>query len=145
MTITEAMKAVDRMSILKYFPTAQVAKEEIADMLVQMIQTDQWGDERDKLNWLVKAMRDNVGEWPGPAELRAVYCCKFKPSDGINAYSSLPGFSGEDQEDGRQASCLSAPVDQSYLPAPDDEPIGADFMKQIETLAKAKRIGGARR
>lgn len=138
LTNEEAMKAVQRMGILKYFPSDDIAREEISAMLIDMIETDQWGTAQSKLDWLIRALRDNVGEWPGPKELRGVYCCKFRPSDGIEAFSTLAGFV---QDEGERASCLSAPAKEVvYLPEPGDEPIG-DLEKQIALVAKKKKVG----
>lgn len=99
-----------------------------------------------RLDWLERALIQHVGKWPeeGMKEIRGVYCCKFKPADGIEVYSALSGFSPEDIEGGNQAPCLSATPHvldlPTYLPQPGDEPVSADFMKQIEAAADAKRI-----
>lgn len=139
LTPEELITAVDRMEVLRYFPSSKPARDEIASLLSEMIQTDQWGTAQSKLDWLIRALRDNVGEWPGPKELRGVYCCKFRPSDGIEAFSVLPGFVQDDGEE--RASCLSAPAKETvYLPEPGDEPIG-DLEKQIALVAKKKKVG----
>lgn len=37
----------------------------------------------EQLEWLVRTMLTHYNEWPGPMELRAVFCTAFFPADGI--------------------------------------------------------------
>jgi hypothetical protein len=53
---------------------------------------------REALDWLVDQMVNRVGIWKGPAELRGVLCWHFKPADGSEAESSIPGFRPADSE-----------------------------------------------
>ncbi|TXH41277.1 MAG: hypothetical protein E6Q97_37910 [Desulfurellales bacterium] len=38
-----------------------------------------------QLQWLVETVVDNYNEWPGPQEVRAVFCTRYKPADGVEA------------------------------------------------------------
>jgi len=91
-TEEQAMRAVGRMSILRFFPSDPYSRSQVAALLLKFV------DRADGLEWLVNTMLNQVGEWPGPKELRALYCCKFKPADGIEAYSAIRGFTPEDIE-----------------------------------------------
>jgi hypothetical protein len=87
-----AMDAVSRLSILAFFPSDKVAKQEIALLFMRMVDTV------EHLDWLRITFVDRIGQWHGAAELRAVYCNRFKPLDGIEADSAIPGFTAEDSE-----------------------------------------------
>lgn len=94
MTITKehADFAVRRLSCIPYFPSDEIAREEIARVLFRLVDTT------EHLNWLVMAFVDRIKQWHGPGELRAVYCTKFKPKDGVETDSSLAGFTADDGE-----------------------------------------------
>lgn len=94
MAIDEKMAndAVQSMTALRYFPTNAAAHTEIGWLLMRMVVDQQ------QLEWLVEAMIDRVGEWPGTKELRAIFCTRFKPLDGIEEWSTLRGFSAIDSE-----------------------------------------------
>jgi hypothetical protein len=43
-----------------------------------------------EVRWLIDRMTSGIyAEWPGPQEMRAVLCQRYKPRDGITAYSSV--------------------------------------------------------
>ena len=45
----------------------------------------------EEIEWLVDRMTISglYSEWPGPGEMRACFCSKFRPKDGISATSSV--------------------------------------------------------
>lgn len=90
----QAERGMARMGILKFYPSEPASRKEIMRLLIKMVSTV------EQLDWLVNTMIDHIGEWPGPAELRAVFTTRFKPLDGIEGkgYSSLPGFTPGDIE-----------------------------------------------
>ena len=47
---------------------------------------------QQRLDWLVKAAVNAMRQWGGVAELRGILCSKWQPADGIDGYSSLPGY-----------------------------------------------------
>lgn len=53
---------------------------------------------KEALDWLVTTVVNRIGVWKGPAELRGILCWKFKPADGVEFDSSLPGFTLADGE-----------------------------------------------
>jgi hypothetical protein len=87
-----AIAAVRQMTALRYFPTEPAAHGSIAEILMRMV------GNAEQLSWLTKIMLDRVGEWPGTRELRAVFCTRFKPADGVEEWSMLPGFMATDSE-----------------------------------------------
>jgi len=71
--------------MLKYFPAGNPAVLEGLLILVG----DMCRSEAE-VEWLVKRMTSGLyAEWPGPAEMRACFCSRFPPKDGINVYSSI--------------------------------------------------------
>jgi hypothetical protein len=50
----------------------------------------------EQVDWLVRAMIDQVGEWQGPTELRGVFCTKYSPKDGIEVDCARGGRFGPD-------------------------------------------------
>lgn len=109
----QADAAVQRMTAMKFFPAGAGAQTEIAWQLVKMV-----ADEK-QLNWLVDAMIERAGEWPGTRELRAVFCTRYQPRDGIEEWSQLAGFTALDSEGAHQAEICAAK--RAELEAPRSE------------------------
>lgn len=84
-TITheEATLAAEAMSGIRYFPSATAARALIVDELVQMCQNF------EQAMWLARRLSQLFTEWPGMKELRAIFCSKFMPQDGIENYSEV--------------------------------------------------------
>lgn len=92
-TKQDILQAIERLQILAYYPAGDGAREELAHLLAAMV------DRKDRLDWLVNAMINQVGTWYGPAELRGVYCTQHKPADGIEANCvTTAGFTALDIE-----------------------------------------------
>jgi hypothetical protein len=69
------------LTLLKFFPADPNARLELAKLVGRIAATEQ------QVEWLVQRMLDLYSEWPGPHELRAVLCSRYRPVDGINAVS----------------------------------------------------------
>ena len=89
-------QAVRDLSILRFFPlhgprrAASVYSRSFLDRIV---------DEEYRLAWLVHTLTDYVGEWPGPAQLRALYATRYRPADGIEGtHCAIAGFTPMDSE-----------------------------------------------
>ena len=56
-------------------------------------------------------------EWPGPQEVRAVFCSRFKPADSIEAYSSvyMDGIPSESETYGQ----IEAPCERTRISTAD--------------------------
>jgi len=108
-TPQEFAYAAEELSILRFFPATTGAREAVMELLERMVAT------RDQLNWLVRTMIDEVGEWQGPRELRGVFCTRYRPADGIEAWCATGKFSAEAMEN--RAALESAGY--RSLPAPD--------------------------
>lgn len=72
------------LCLLPFFPAEDGARLALAEMIAEMAESE------DQVKWLVKRMTGGLyAEWPGPGEVRAVFCARFKPRDGLTAYSSV--------------------------------------------------------
>jgi hypothetical protein len=92
--INEVIEALSGLKSLRFFPDDAVAIMTVARMVCKMATTE------EQVAWLVDRMTSGIySEWTGPQELRACFCSKFKPADGINAYSMVypDGFPSEKQ------------------------------------------------
>jgi len=83
MDVREVTKVLGGLAMLKFFPSDENAAVAIVELVCQMARSI------EQVRWLVKRTISLHNEWPGPVELRAVFCSKFIPADGINAYSSV--------------------------------------------------------
>ncbi len=137
---------------MTYFPQSVVFKAEFTAFLERMIGSANIKSHgidytpEMRLEWLTQALI-YLSKWPeeGMREVRGMYCCKFKPADGMEAYSSLPGFCAQDIESGCWAPCLGPPTQwHAYLPQPGDEPIG-EFAAQIQSGARRLSQSGETR
>lgn len=85
--------AIKELSTCKFFPADPGARESVARLLESLT------TEPRKLRWLVDTMCNYVGEWPGPAQLRALYATRYRPEDGIEgAHCAIAGFTPVDSE-----------------------------------------------
>lgn len=84
--------ALRKFGMLRFFPPDPATRTEIGILLAKIVPS------REALDWLVDAMVNRVGEWKGPAELRAVLCWRYRPLDGIEADSQIAGFKPSDGE-----------------------------------------------
>jgi hypothetical protein len=78
-----AAHAVSGLSLLRFFPSDAGAKTFLAAMIQEMCETP------EQAIRLVKRTFQLHNEWPGPQELRAVFCSMFKPADGIDIASAI--------------------------------------------------------
>jgi hypothetical protein len=83
----QATADMARLSVLKFFPADQTARAENVLMACEMAQTN------EQVAWLAKRCLQLWNEWEGPREMRAVFCSRHRPAEGIEAYSQLPRFS----------------------------------------------------
>lgn len=107
-TDAEIVMAARAMAALRFYPASDDAAVEIMRALRRMVGT------KAQLDWLVRTMIEEVGEWHGVAELRGVFCSRFAPADGIE---------GECQRTGRfTGAALEA---RAILPKADSRALGA--------------------
>ena len=90
-------EAVGRLSAIPFFPSSDGAVLEIMRQLKNMIGGEivYGSTPQERLDWLVAAAVNAMRTWGGVPELRGLLCTRWKPADRIEAYSSLPGYSGK--------------------------------------------------
>ncbi len=121
--------AIDDLAICEYFPADEGARAAIMRLLARMV------PHKEALQWLVTTYTNKVGKWKGPVELRAVLCTRFKPADGVEAYSQLGGFTPEESEaaqisahEQRKAGWIAGEVEQAKQIA---DPQARAMLKQL--------------
>jgi hypothetical protein len=62
--------------MLNYFPGERDARTAIMRIIDAMATTT------EQVDWLAAEMVTRFNEWPGPQNLRALFCTRFKPADG---------------------------------------------------------------
>src|SRR5215472_7254230 len=135
--ITEGalLKAVGKLMSMPYYPVSEtLVKISLIDELPEIAGND------EQLAWLIRRVTSLYAYWPGLSEIRAVYCSKFKPRDGIEVHSGvfLDGVPSESKARNREIdSGLNKPRRQvtEGLVTRDLE-----FLKQIESAGAHKLL-----
>ena len=108
------------LRVLRFFPNDENVMIAIARLCGSMCTSE------EQCRWLVDRMTSGIySEWPGVAEMRACFCCRYKPKDGITAYSTVypDGLPPDPTAPPRQGI---AAADQKKLNAARDEPVTVD-------------------
>jgi len=69
--------------LMPFFPQDENAFLELVRFVGRMCHTE------EQVRWLVDRTLSLYDKWPGPMELRAVFCTIYKPKDGVLAYSNI--------------------------------------------------------
>jgi hypothetical protein len=118
--------AVEELAAIPFFPSEEGARIAITTQISRFV-----GDEK-QLRWLVDAALGAMRKWEGLPELRGLFCTRFKPADGVEAYCSLPGYTANDCE---AAHALKAAEGPKLLGEPPEE-----IQRGVLQLAAAKKI-----
>lgn len=135
-TKQEIVDAVGRLGILKFFPSGDNERKEIMRFVERLVGTTA------QLNWLVGAVIDGCNEWPGPKELRGIFCTRYRPADGVEAECSVSGFTASDGErkfQERQSLELESPAGQKLIEgSASPEELTESEESKVSTLQLAK-------
>jgi len=113
------MQMLAELAVLPFFPAGnESVLIALARLVGQMCRTE------DEVRWLVDRMTSGIySAWPGPQEMRACFCSKFRPKDGLNAYSTV-------YPDGIPLSeprpRIEPPAVRAFLTAPEPAPEGEE-------------------
>jgi hypothetical protein len=124
--VKRAASDIAKLSLMKYFPPDPDARLALVEMICG------FADDNEKIAWLVKRALAIFNEWPGPHELRALYCSRWRPADGTEAYSAL--FPADEYGGG-------FPRDPALPPRQEYTPIGKEEARRLLGGA-AKEIKG---
>ena len=78
-----AMDAAKSLADLNFFPSEENGQISVATIISSMCHTV------DQARWLVEKMHRTYNSWPGPLEMRACFCSKFRPIDGFEVGSTI--------------------------------------------------------
>jgi hypothetical protein len=123
-TADDLRVACNDLATLPFFP--QEAKASVVTYLARMC------PHKRALRWLVDEVVNHVRSWPGLAELRGILCNRFDPADGIDQWSTLPGYRAEDNE----ARYLEGHEEQKR------QELNGSFHEDLRNMAAAKQLGG---
>lgn len=145
-TTQEAGAAVLIMGrMIPFFPRDELTREFIA----RSVQTFVAGP--DELNWLVNIAVNVLHDWKGLAELRGLYCSRYRPLDKIEAVSGTIGFRCQDVAEQAEKEFFEREARESerklaeyrkeakQLPAAEREANEAVLI-QAQELAEVKRL-----
>lgn len=91
--IDDCVTAVKTMrDVIPFFPATAEGQTVITAALASVVGTT------DQLDWLVMTACNSLKSWQGLAELRGIFCSRFRPADGMTVESGLAGFTAEDAE-----------------------------------------------
>lgn len=129
----QATADMARLSVLRFFPSDQTARAEIVLMACEMAQTN------EQVAWLAKRCIQLWNEWEGPREMRAVFCSRHRPADGIEAYSQLPRFNdGIPSAEPLQLGGATVRQIAGLRDTADDLTAAVSIRPVIEAMARAK-------
>lgn len=78
--------------MIPFFPRTKAAQAVIISAIDGFVWTV------DELNWLTDTAVNHMRKWESLAELRGLFCTKYKPRDGRREHCALPGFTAADSE-----------------------------------------------
>lgn len=106
LTPDAATAAVAKLGLMAFFPGDPDVRAALVTVFMEMIDT------QEQLDWLVARALKLYGRWPGVAEIRALYCSRWKPKDGVETYSEtyVEGFPSERKQEPPGDAPRGAPV-----------------------------------
>lgn len=129
LTVGKVNTAVAKLGLMAFFPGDPEVRAGLVPILLDMIETE------EQLDWLVNRALRLYAKWPGVAELRALYCSRFKPKDGMEAYSEIYGENFPSDRPAEPVAPL--PPKRASTTTAD-----AEFDKEIQRAAKVKKFPG---
>ncbi len=80
----KVLEMVEELRCLKFFPNDAAVLNAIVRLCGKMC-----ADE-EQVRWLIDRITSGIySEWPGIAEVRACFCARYKPKDGITVCSTV--------------------------------------------------------
>lgn len=131
LTPETAAAGVAKMALMAFFPGDPDIRAALVSVFMDMVETD------EQLDWLVNRALRLYGKWPGVAEIRALYCSRWKPKDGMETYSSIypEGIPSE----------RKAPAPERDPPRGGPVTADPDLNREIRQVADAKKLQPGRK
>lgn len=98
--------------VIPFFPDAEIPLTIILRLMRDMINTV------DELDWLTTTACNTMQKWEGFAQLRGLFCARFKPADGLFTVCTIPGFTGRELLEAASVSYLerqTSEVDKNLI------------------------------
>jgi len=128
----EVLQILQELRALPYFPNDEYVMNALVKLCGSMCHS------LEQVQWLVNRMTSGIyTAWPGPAEMRACLCCRYKPKDGITAYSSV--YPDGLPKDPTAPPRIEGPQLKA-LPAGASQTADASLDRKIRLLARAKDL-----
>ncbi len=122
------IEMLTELRALPYFPNDEVIITVLLRLVGLMCESEA------QVRWLVDRMTSGIyAQWPGPQEMRACFCCRYKPKDGLSAYSQV--YPDGLPPDPTAPPRISAP-DFKRLPPGQQHSADAKCEQMAETLAE---------
>lgn len=80
----EVAEVLSDLESLNFFPTTDSGRTAIIKIVGGDGQKPGLASDIEQVRWLVGRMLQLYNNWPGPAEMRALFCKRFKPADGVD-------------------------------------------------------------
>jgi hypothetical protein len=115
--------AISDLGMLKFFPSDPSVQGSIKAYLAKLC------PHKEALRWLVATLVNQIGEWPGPAEVRRTLASRYRPADG---------------DEGNRPTLGSDDIDWSRFPSHADEGAlpPADLARLSRTTSAAPMLTG---
>lgn len=121
---------------MRYFPSDPDARTGIAKQIAAMASSI------EQVRWLVGRLPELYPDWPAMQEVRALFCSRFRPKDGLEAASQvyLDGIPHDPAlQRANQAQLAGQPILQLEGECADETPIAdPEMAAKIDALGKAK-------
>jgi hypothetical protein len=75
------------MELIPFFPTSIIARSYIAQYIHGFVDTE------EHLDWFIGKCIEQFPKFEGLPALRALYCTRFDPADGVPPTVDIPGYS----------------------------------------------------
>ncbi len=126
--VKRATNEIAKLSLLKYFPSDPFARTALVEMICG------FSESNVQIEWLVKRALVVFNEWPGPHELRALFCSRWRPVDGNEAYSAL--YPASENGGGFPRDPALPPLPSPFVPIGREEArkLIGDAAKEIKKL-----------
>jgi hypothetical protein len=92
-TLEEVGKAVNALTnLVPFFPSDTHSRLIITAEIRSFVGTV------EQLSWFLQACVRHISKWQGVPQLRALYCTRFEPADGVAPVVDTPGFTTPELE-----------------------------------------------
>ena len=119
------IKAVADISTIPFAPTGEIERYSLMDLLGRLCD-----DDPAHIAWLGEKMAGSYAKWPGQVSIRAVWCTRFPPADGVE------GSLGADDPVGREIAART----EIKHPDPDQKRLSGAARELLDGIKDACAI-----